>query len=303
MDTPGIPSPVIVSTSWKLKAKEFGVGNRIDVRIVGTGAVPTHEQRRRLVQIVHDRRMPLVEHAVHGFRGFMGLLMGVAIDIDESVLRPIRRRLARQRSEIGLALQKAVKPFDLFVASVGIGNGIDEDDKILSNTPNHRLLGNRQTIGKLEHGFGGAGLVGVQPGVEVIDDARVGDEAIGRRRVCLAGIGERGRGSFQSVEVCNAVFIGNRDQDDVAAFFGAADGEYPNARRSGRKSAAVRVRLSGVDELARRAGMRPRKARGEGTLADAGRYETQGDVKRGSVVALAISSADPGSAVSGAMAD
>src|SRR5450631_688227 len=50
-------------------------------------------------------------------------------------------------------------------------------------------------------------------------------------------------------------------------------------------------------------GMRPRNARGEGRLADAGRYETQGDVKRGSVVAFAISSADPGSAVSGAMVD
>jgi hypothetical protein len=46
--------------------------------------------------------------------------------------------------------------------------------------------------------------------------------------------------------------------------------------------------------------MRPKKALGLGTVDDAGRYETHGDRKRASVVALAISSADPGSAVSGA---
>jgi hypothetical protein len=49
--------------------------------------------------------------------------------------------------------------------------------------------------------------------------------------------------------------------------------------------------------------MRPKKARGEGMLAEAGRYETQAELKRGSVVAWAISSADPGSAVSGAIGD
>src|ERR1700722_6151350 len=49
--------------------------------------------------------------------------------------------------------------------------------------------------------------------------------------------------------------------------------------------------------------MRPKKARGDGTVEDAGRYETHGDKKRVSVVALAISSADPGSAASGPAAD
>jgi hypothetical protein len=36
-------------------------------------------------------------------------------------------------------------------------------------------------------------------------------------------------------------------------------------------------------------------------VEDAGRYATQGDKKRGSVVSLAISSTEPGSAVSGAI--
>ena len=47
--------------------------------------------------------------------------------------------------------------------------------------------------------------------------------------------------------------------------------------------------------------MRCRKVRGETTLAEAGRYDTQGERKRASVVARAISSTEPGSAVSGAI--
>jgi hypothetical protein len=47
--------------------------------------------------------------------------------------------------------------------------------------------------------------------------------------------------------------------------------------------------------------MRPKKAVGDGTLEDAGTYETHGDEKRGSVVALAIASTDPDSAMSGAI--
>jgi hypothetical protein len=45
--------------------------------------------------------------------------------------------------------------------------------------------------------------------------------------------------------------------------------------------------------------MRPKNCRGDGTVADAGSYDTQGDEKRASVVARAICSAEPGSAVSG----
>jgi hypothetical protein len=45
--------------------------------------------------------------------------------------------------------------------------------------------------------------------------------------------------------------------------------------------------------------MRPKNARGDGTFAEAGRYETHGDRNCGSVVALEMSSIDPGSGVSG----
>ena len=48
--------------------------------------------------------------------------------------------------------------------------------------------------------------------------------------------------------------------------------------------------------------MRCRKARGDGTVAEAGTDDTHGDRKRGSVVARAISSTEPGSGTSPATA-
>src|SRR5207302_11487364 len=45
--------------------------------------------------------------------------------------------------------------------------------------------------------------------------------------------------------------------------------------------------------------MRPKYFSGEGTDADCGTYETSGETKRGSVVAAAIASTDPGSGTSG----
>jgi len=97
--------------------------------------------------------MPLVKHAVDCFGRLVSLLMGIAIDIDEGVFGPVRRRLARQGREVRLALEKAVEPLDLLVATVGVGHGIDEDHEVLPNAPDHRLLRSCQAIGQFKDGF------------------------------------------------------------------------------------------------------------------------------------------------------
>ena len=67
-----------------------------------------------------------------------------------------------------------VKPFDHFVAAVGIGDGIDQHDEISCGCPGSWLFGGGQAIGQFEHRFGGTGFVGMQRGVEIIDGARGG---------------------------------------------------------------------------------------------------------------------------------
>ena len=100
-----------------------------------------------------------MKHFVDGFGGLVGLLVGVAIDVDEGVFRPVGRRLARKRGAIGFSFQVEVKPVDDFVAPVGIGDRIDEHDEIFADSADHRLFGDGEAIGKLERGFGRTGFV------------------------------------------------------------------------------------------------------------------------------------------------
>ena len=108
---------------------------------------------------------------------------------------------------------------------------------------------------------------------------------------------------LQLIERLDALLVRNRQQHDVAAFLRAADREDLDARRSRGEGARVAVRRA-PNRPARpvRPGMRLRNARGEGTEEEAGRYATQGDRNCGEVVAFAISSTEPGSGLSCAMA-
>src|SRR6516164_9991468 len=100
------------------ESEEFGVGDGINVGIVGARAVPTHEEGNGFVEIVNNDGMPFVEHAVNGFSGLLGLLMGVAVDIHVNVFAPIRGSLPRKSAKLSFAFEVAVEPFDLFVAAI-----------------------------------------------------------------------------------------------------------------------------------------------------------------------------------------
>src|SRR5437762_12638778 len=102
----------------------LGVGERIDVLVDRAGAVPGDKQRDALVQVVDYLRVPLAEHVKHRAGGLVDLLVRVAVDVDEGVLRPVGRRLPRQSREIGLALEEAVEPLDLLVGPSGFDTGL-----------------------------------------------------------------------------------------------------------------------------------------------------------------------------------
>ena len=163
----------------KAQLQKLGVSDGIDVRVVGAGAVPGHQEGFAFVQIVHDRGMPLVKHAVHGLGGLVGLLVSVTIDIDEGVLRPVGRRLPGQGGAVGFAFEITIEPLHHLVAAIGVGDGVDENHELLADALDHGLFGNRQAIRHFQHGFGGAGFVGMQGGVEIIDGPGIRDQAFG----------------------------------------------------------------------------------------------------------------------------
>jgi len=82
-----------------------------------------------------------------------------------------------------------------------------------------------QAIGQFKDGFRRARLVGVDRGVEIVNDARTCDEAIGGGGVRLARIGERSGRRLQAFQMRDPLFVGDREQDDVAALFGTPDGK------------------------------------------------------------------------------
>ena len=153
----------------KAELEEFRIGDGIDVWVVRPGTVPGHHEGRAFVKIVDNGGMPFVKHAVNGLGGFVSLLMGVTIYVDEGVFGPVRRRLARQSGPIGLTLEVAIEPLHHFVATIGIRNGIDENDELFADVADVRLVGDGESIGEFEHSFCGTGFIGMQASVEVVD--------------------------------------------------------------------------------------------------------------------------------------
>ena len=171
----------------KAQRQEFAEGDGIDVGIVGSGAVPGHQQRHAFVQIVHDHGVPFEEHAADGLGGLVRQLVRIAVDVHERVLGPVRRRLPRQRVPVRPALEIPVEPFDLLVAAVGIGYRIDEHHHVLADPANHGLLGNGQPISEFQHRLGGAGFVRMQRCVEIINRPGLRDQPLRRRQSVLRG--------------------------------------------------------------------------------------------------------------------
>ena len=230
----------------------LGVGERIDVLVDRAGAVPGDKQRDALVQVVDYLRVPLAEHVKHRAGGLVDLLVRVAVDVDEGVLRPVGRRLPRQSREIGLALEEAVEPLDLLVAAVGIRHRVDQHHETLADAADHRLLGDREPVRELEHRLGRAGLIRVQRRVEVVDRAGVGHDQPGSCRVRAARIGERRGRGLEALEVGDPRLVRDREHHDLATLLRAPDGEEPHPGRALRERAAIGIGGLRVDELARR---------------------------------------------------
>ena len=259
----------------------FGVGEWIDMLVDGAGAIPGHQQRHTLVQVVDHLWMPLLEHAEDGFGGLVYLLVRVAVDVHERILRPVGRRLPRQLRQIRLAFEVTVEPLDLLVASVGIRDRVDQHHQILANAPDHRLLRHGEPVGEFQHRLGRAGLVRVQCRVEIVNRAGTRHDTLGRSGVGAARIRQRGSRGSQPLQLLDALFVRHREQHDVAAFLGAPDREQAHARGRAGERATVRVGGRGIHQLACRArdavqkSPRRNHSRGRRQIGDPGREKAR----------------------------
>src|SRR5882762_3480980 len=99
----------------------------------------------------------------------------------------------------------------------------------------------------------------MQTRVEVIDGTRRSDQrlrSVGRRN---ARISERGGSRFESIQIADAVLVGNRHHQNLPPLFAATDREHSHARRRSGQSPAVCLRFRSVNKLTRRTRNAPKK--------------------------------------------
>ncbi len=204
----------------------------IEMGIVGPGAVPGLEQGDGFMQIMDDRRMVVKEHPENSPGHRHGLLVGVAVDVDVDIVAPVGRRLPGKSVIIGPALEIPIEPVHHLFVAVRLRDRVDQDHHLPADLLDHGQVGYRQTISQLHTHLGAPGLVGMEPGIEVIDRAGTGNDYLRRVRVRPPGVGERRRGLFQERQIPDAGFVRNGDEDDLPALLGLADDLDMDTRRS-----------------------------------------------------------------------
>ena len=195
---------------------------------------------------------------------------------------------------VGLALQVAVEPVHHAVAAVGLGHGVDQHDELVADLPDERGVGHGQAVGQLHQHLGAARLGRVQAAVEHVERARWRRRSLHRRLVRAARVGERapcprgptsiGRREASSSPTATSRMSRPSSLLPIVSHLHAV-GWPRRARGSRRRSSRVRVSSPGAPA------MWPRKFVGEGTVGWSGTAATQGERKRGSVVAAAMASA------------
>ena len=254
-----MPRAVSVVTSCRLISQERGEDDGIEVRVVGPGAVPGLQQRDALVQVVDHLRVVVEEHALDGARGLERELVGVAVDVHERVAAPVGRRLARQARVVRAALQVAVEPVGRLVAAVRVGHRVDEDDHVLADAADARIVRHGQPIGQLHQHLRAARLVRVQGAVEEIEGTRAGDDGFRLRGIRSSRVGQGGGGGLEPGQVADAGLVRDHRQQDVAALLGAADRLHADARRGAGERTVVGVDAGAARELSGRAGDVPQE--------------------------------------------
>ena len=257
--------------------RQLGEENRIEVRILRRRTAVGVEQRLRLVQVVHDRRVrrevPVGDGAHRHLRQ-----VDVAVVVVEDVLAPIRHArhaaaAAATRAAsagcrgftAGLAaagwrstatpagarsrqaeLTIAVEPVDVAVTPIGVGDRRDRHVDVVANLPDERGCLGREPVGQLHQHFRRPGLAAVQPAHQVI--LRPG------RRDQLTDVGRRAAARIR--DACEVVAVlrqvldvfvrGDPDDDELAVFVGLADGFELDAAGHRRRQRAVVLQDIGV---------------------------------------------------------
>ena len=224
----------------------FVDGDGIELFVVGAGARGHIEQRLRFVQVMQNRRMPLVGQVAHVLRELEVLAHAVAIVVMRDVLAPVRRR---QIESGALSVAGAVHNL---VATVGLNDRRNHRQHVLANAGNHRRLVHHQPIGQLHQHLGSTRLGGVHATREIVHRLGETKQLLRARLRSLARIGEFVQVALVVVEIADGLFIGDDEHHHVSPLFRLAD--RPELRARGRSigdGLEIAIDVARLGEIAR----------------------------------------------------
>ena len=257
--------------------RQFAVQNRIEVRILRCLTAERVQQRLGLMQVVHDRRMPLEVPLQQ--RSHLNLrVIDVAVVVVEHVLAPVRHARAC-RPRLGLVDAVPVVPVDIAVASIRIGDRRDRHDDALADLIDDRRILGGEPIGQFHQHLRRSHLAAVETADQVIDRFRAGNDlrgSIGRDR---SRIGELSQGDPVRVKIPDRFVRAHEHDDELASFVASADRRDVDAGRRVGEGAVVPQDVGVVGQLSRLADvmaedvLRRRNARSLGQVIDERAHE------------------------------
>ena len=233
--------------------RQLAVDDGVEQRVLRWLSAERVEERDRLVQVVHHRRMPLqvpVEHVPHAPLR----IVDVPVVVVEDVLAPVRRA-ADSVAVVGDVDQVPVVPVDVAVAAVRLGGRNQGHDQLVADPVEERSFLDGEPIGELHQHLRRAGLAAVQAGHEEIDRLGFRDDDLCFRFGESAGVGEPGEVAAIPFEVRERRFVRDRHDDHLAILVGPADRADRDARGGSGQRPVVLQHLRVVGQLARRAGV------------------------------------------------
>ena len=235
--------------------RQLAVQDRIQRRVLRRLAAEGVQKRDRLVQLVHDRRVPPQVPAQQPPHRDLRVV-DVAVVVVEDILPPVRRSWCAL-ALVGHVDAVAVVPVDVAVAPVGFGRGRDRHDDVAANLLDEWRFLDRKPVGKLHEHLGRPRFRAVQPSHQVVDRPGAADDLARLLRREAARVGEPREVNTVLVEVLDSLLRAHEDHDALPAFVGMTDVQDPHARRFrleraviAEASAVVRELLRGSDVIA-----------------------------------------------------
>ena len=179
----------------------------VDLLVVGTGAGRRVEIRLRLVQVVHDRRLPLELDLGHVLGEREHLAHAVAVVVVRDVLAPVH-----QRRPLLAGLLAVVVGVDLLLAAVHLDDRRDEGDDVVANLLDERRLLHHQPIRQLLQHLRTAVLGRVHAARDLVDRLRRLQQLLRLRLGGLPRVGQLREHVLVFRQLLDRRFVGDREQ-------------------------------------------------------------------------------------------